>query len=160
VMLSDETANGSYPIEAVEVMKRIINYTEQNNPVKVNFLPTDQEHSRKSAISGAVVDLANNIGARAIVAETKSGSTAQVISSRRSGIPIIAVTNEKRVAQQLAIVYGTKSYVRPVDKLAATKLTNWLKDNKVLKAGDIVVTASGMYPGVVGTTDTIKVRIL
>lgn len=160
VMLSDETANGRYPIEAVEVMKRVIQYTEKHNPVQVNFLSPDQEHSRQAAISGAVINLADNIKARAIVAETHSGATALVISSRRSSLPIIAVTNEKRVAQQLAIVYGTKSYVRPADKLAAAKLTNWLRDNKVLKEGDIVVTASGQYPGVVGTTDTIKVRVL
>jgi pyruvate kinase len=75
-------------------------------------------------------------------------------------VPIIAVTNEARVAQQLALVYGTKSYVRPVDRMAATKLTNWLKTKRVLKTGDIVVTVSGKYPGVVGTTDTIKVRVL
>lgn len=160
VMLSDETASGQYPVEAVEVMKRVINYTEQHNPVEVNFLIAEDEHTRQSAISAAVVNLATNIKARAIVAETKSGATAMVISARRSQIPIIAVTNEKRVAQQLSIVYGTKSYVRPPHKLAATKLTNWLKDNKVLKEGDVLVTASGMYPGVVGTTDTIKVRIL
>jgi pyruvate kinase len=60
----------------------------------------------------------------------------------------------------LAIVYNIKSYVRPVDALAAQKLTDWLRKNKVLHKGDIVVTASGQYPGVVGTTDTIKVRVL
>jgi pyruvate kinase len=64
------------------------------------------------------------------------------------------------VAQQLAIVYGTKSFVRPVDRMAATKLTNWLLQNKVLRKGEIIVTASGQHPGVVGTTDTIKVRVL
>jgi pyruvate kinase len=57
-------------------------------------------------------------------------------------------------------VYGTKSYVRPDDKFAATKLTNWLRESKLLDRGDMIVTASGQYPGVVGTTDTIKVRVL
>lgn len=160
VMLSDETANGRYPTEAVEVMKRVIRYTEEHNPIQVNYLTPGEEHSRQAAISAAVVNLASNVDATAIVAETKSGATAMVISSRRSKIPVIAVTSEKRVAQQLAIVYGTKSYVRPVDKLAATKLTNWLKENKVLKTDDILVIAAGQHPGVVGTTDTIKVRIL
>jgi pyruvate kinase len=160
VMLSDETANGRYPVEAVKFMKRVINYTEEHSPIEVNYLSPDQDHNRQAAISQAVVNLAANVKARAIVAETKSGETAMVISSRRSNKPVIAVTVEARVAQQLAIVYGTKSYVRPAHKLAATKLTNWLKDNKVLKENDIVVTASGQYPGVVGTTDTIKVRIL
>jgi pyruvate kinase len=75
-------------------------------------------------------------------------------------MPIIAVTSDHRVAQQLAIAFSIKSYVRPDSKLAATKLTNWLKTNKVLEAGDTIVSASGQYPGVVGTTDTIKVRVL
>jgi pyruvate kinase len=82
------------------------------------------------------------------------------IASLRPNMPIIAVTSETRTAQQLAIVYGTKSYVRPAGRYAATKLTNWLRQSKVLNKGDMVVTASGRYPGVVGTTDTIKVRVL
>lgn len=160
LMLSDETAAGRYPIQAVEFMKRVIKYTELNNPVKVDFPFAPHEHTRQTAISAAVIDLASNINARAIVAETKSGATALQISSFRPKVPIIAITSDTRVSQQLSIVYGTKSYVRPDSPKAATKLTNWLKDNKVLKAGDMVVTASGQYPGVVGTTDTIKVRIL
>lgn len=159
LMLSDETAIGSHPIEAVKVMKRVILYTENNTPQKVSY-PEYRDQSRQVAISEAIVGLADTIHAKAIVAETKSGSTAIQIASRRSQIPIIAVTSDNRVAQQLAIVYVVKSYVRPVNKLAATKLTDWLRQNKILNKGDIVVTASGKYPGVVGTTDTIKVRIL
>lgn len=75
-------------------------------------------------------------------------------------MPIIAVTSNKSTAQQLSIVYGIKSYVRPVDKLAASKLTDWLQRSKVLNKGDMVVMAVGQYAGVVGTTDTIKVRVL
>lgn len=161
VMLSDETANGKYPIHAVEVMKRVILYTQANNPIEnVQFADIVHESSRQSAISHAIIKLASSIKATAIVAETKSGATALQIASLRPKIPIIAVTSDDRTAQQLALVYGTKSYVRPVDKQAATKLTNWLLQNKVLKQGEIVVTASGQYPGVVGTTDTIKVRVL
>jgi len=159
VMLSDETASGKYPLEAVETMKRVILYTESHSPLTVNF-PGNEQHSRQLAISTAVLSLAESIGATAVVAETKSGATARQIAALRSAIPLIAVTNDTRAAQQLAVVYGVKSYVRPVDKLAATKLTNWLRQNKVLKKGDVVVTASGRYPGVVGTTDTIKVRVL
>ena len=159
VMLSDETANGAYPIEAVSVMKRVILYTEANLPLKVQW-PEYENHSRQAAISRAVIDLAETIQAKAVVAETKSGATAEQIASRRSTIPLIAVTSDARTAQQLALVYGVKSYVRPVDPLAAQKLTDWLRKSKVLNKGDIVVTAGGRYPGVVGTTDTIKVRIL
>jgi pyruvate kinase len=159
VMLSEETASGSYPIEAVETMKRVAKYAEGHTPLKVSF-PEYEDRSRQASISKAVISLAENIGAKAIVAETKSGATALQITALRSTIPIIAVTSDSRTAQQLAIVYNTKSYVRPIDPLAANKLTDWLRKNKVLRKGDIVVTASGRYPGVVGTTDTIKVRVL
>ena len=159
VMLSDETANGNYPIESVSVMKRVILYTEANMPLKVQW-PEYENHSRQVSISLAIIDLAENIQAKAIVAETKSGATAEQIASRRSDIPLIAVTSDARTCQQLALVYGIKSYVRPVDPLAAQKLTDWLRKSKVLNKGDIVVTASGRYAGVVGTTDTIKVRVL
>ncbi len=159
VMLSDETAAGQYPQEAVKVMKRVILYTERNNPLSVTF-PGKPDKSRQASVCDAVITLAADVKARAIVAETQSGATAQLIASRRSRIPLIAVTPSLQVARQLALVYGTKSYVRPVHKLAATKLTNWLQQEKVLKKGDIVVTASGQYKGVVGATDTIKVRVL
>lgn len=159
VMLSDETANGQYPLKAAETMKRVILYTEGHKPLEVKF-PGNDNQSRQLAISTAILSLAKDIAAKAIVAETKSGATAVQVASLRPKIPVIAVTHDARVAQQLAIVYGIKSYVRPIDKLAATKLTNWLHQNRVLKKGDVVVTASGRYPGVVGTTDTIKVRVL
>lgn len=159
VMLSDETASGKYPVEAVEVMKRIILYTQENMPLKAVFEYTEP-HTAQTAISEAIIGLAGAINARAIVAETKSGATALQIAAHRTKTPVIAVTSNNRVAQQLAIVYGVKSYVRPDDKLQATELTNWLHRNKVLNKGDVVVTASGRHPGVVGTTDTIKVRVL
>lgn len=160
VMLSDETANGKYPIEAVQVMKRVIRYTEANLPLKAVFTHQQDDHSRQAAISNSIVNLAESIRAKAMVAETRSGATAQQIAARRSPTPIIAVTDVARTAQQLALVYGVKSYVRPADKLAAKKLTDWLREVRVLHRGDIVVTASGHQPGVVGTTDTIKVRML
>ncbi len=161
VMLSDETANGQYPIEAVKVMKRIIMYTQSNLPVKAVF-PYEREGltSRQEAICTTIMSLAESVGAKAIVAETKSGITALQIAARRPESPVIAVTSVPRVAQQLAISYGTKSFVRPDSKYAATKLTDWMLKTKILHKGDIIVSASGMYPGVVGTTDTIKVRVL
>jgi pyruvate kinase len=159
VMLSDETASGKYPLSAVQTMKRVILYTEAHAPLPVSAA-VEEDHSRQASISAAVINLAENIEAKAIVAETKSGATALQIASRRPVVPIIAVTSDARTAQQLAITYGTKSYVRPADALAANKLTDWLRRNKVLRHGDIVVTAAGRHPGVVGTTDTIKVRVL
>jgi len=160
VMLSEETAIGKYPIEAVEVMKRVILYAQANSPVKPIFPDSEQDNTRQRAICRAVIRLAETIDAKAIVAETKSGNTALNIAARRPERPIIPITSDPRVAQQLSIVYGTKSYIRPDSKYASTKLTDWLRESKVLHKGDVIVSASGRYPGVVGTTDTIKVRVL
>lgn len=159
VMLSDETASGKYPVEAVEMMKKVVRYAEEHKPLEVHF-PNPEVLTRQLAICRAVLRLASDISAQAIVLETKSGATALEIAALRPSIPMLAVTSDARVAQQLAIVYGTKAYVRPIDRLAATKLTSWLRSKKLLRKGDIVVTASGQHPGVVGTTDTIKVRVL
>jgi pyruvate kinase len=159
VMLSEETANGQYPIEAVKYMKKIILYTEAHLPLTVKY-PDYEDESRQASISKAVITLAKDVHASAIVAETNSGATAVEIARHRPEIPLIAVTDTIRTAQQLGLVFGVKSYVRPVDRMAATKLTDWLVKNKVFAKGDVIVTASGRYPGVVGTTDTIKVRVL
>lgn len=158
LMLSDETAVGTYPVEAVKYMRKIILYTEKN--IENNISNISSSHTKQLAISNAIVDLANSINAKAIVAETKSGATAKVIASRRSSIPIIAVTSNSKIAQQLAIVYLTKSYVRTFNKFTTNKLTEWLLKNKVLNSGDMIVVATGKYPGVVGSTDTIKVRVI
>ena len=161
VMLSDETASGRYSTEAVKMMKKVVVYAERNSPLDAVFKTVpNNRHSKQTAICSAVISLALEVMATAIVVETKSGATGLQIASRRPKLPIIAVTSQQTVANQLAIVYGIKSYIRPDNKNAATKLTNWLSDSKVLKKGDTVVTASGQYPGVVGTTDTIKLRVL
>lgn len=159
VMLSDETAMGKYPIEAVKTMKRVVQYAEQNAPLRM-VASYDHEKSMQDAISSSAINLAEHIDAKAIVAETKTGATAREIACRRPATPIVAVTDLERTAQQLCLVYGVKSYVRPASQEAAQKLTDWLREKKVLHSKDIVVTVSGRYPGVVGTTDTIKVRIL
>lgn len=160
VMLSDETASGQYPIESINVMKRVVNYTQKHTsePIMTNF--AEVKLTKNQAIPKVIINLAREIEATAIIAETKSGATAVQVSSHRSKCPIIAVTSSDRVAQQLAIVYGTKSYVKQDNKIQGDKLETWLIKDKILPKGSTVVTASGRYPGVVGTTDTIKVRML
>jgi pyruvate kinase len=161
VMLSDETASGKYPIESVKMMKKIVRYTENSmldNP-RPEHTPYDFR-TKQGAISSAVINLAEAVEAKAIVAETKSGATALKIAAYRPKLPIISVSSSVRVAQQLAIVYGTKNFVRKDEQKQAMHLTDWFHQKKLFKKGDIIVSASGMHPGVVGTTDTIKVRVL
>lgn len=160
VMLSDETASGKYPVEAVKMMKKIIRYAELHSHIQVTFKQHHEDSSKQSAICHAIIELAEKLNATAIVAETKSGATARNIASRRPTIPVIAVSSDPRVCNQLAICYGTKAFLRPDHRYAADKLTDWLRDTAALKSGDVVVTCSGQTPGVVGTTDTIKVRAI
>jgi pyruvate kinase len=160
--LRDETANGKYPLEAVRMMKRIINYTERNSPVKVSFADESvlAGSETQQAIAQAIITLSSHIKAKAIVVETKSGATALAMASQRPTKPLVVVTPSNRVAQQLAILYGAKTFIRKDDKDQGDKLTSWLLKNEVFVPGDIIVAASGQYPGKVGRTDTIKVRVL
>ena len=159
LMLSDETATGKHPKQAVKTMKRIIRYTEAHQTQA--HVPTPASASQTQvAICSAIVGLAKQVKAVAIVAETKSGATAYHIASQRPQQPVIAVASNSYVAQQLAIVRGVKTFIRLDSKLQGVKLTDWLRANNVLAKGDIIVSTSGRHPGIIGATDTIKVRQL
>jgi pyruvate kinase len=161
LMLSDETAVGKNAIETVKTMKEIIRYTEENAPSKEIYPDyKDEKLTCQDAICKATIKLANSLHATAIVAETKSGATALKICSWRPKQPVIVVTSNQRVAQQLSILYGAMTFVRPDGQMQATKLTDWLRTQRIFKKGDVIVTVSGKHPGVVGATDTIKVRSL
>ena len=160
VMLSDETANGKYPLEAVATMKRVIMYTQENSAVRPLFT---RIHTtvQQDAISSAAVNLAQQLHATAIVAETKSGATAENIATHRPSLPIISVTSVPRVAQQLALQYANKSFLRPDGERAGLDLAKELKAEGFFSQGDTtLVLVSGRQPGIVGGTDTIRVRVL
>jgi pyruvate kinase len=164
VMLSDETANGSYPLETVAAMKRVILYTQENTTVRPLY-DSDillMKNSRQEAISTAAVKLAEQLKVDAIVAETKSGATAANIAAHRPNLPIISVTSEARAAQQLALSYANKSYVRPDGERAGMELARELKASGYFgdKEQATVVIVSGKQPGLVGATDTIRVRVI
>lgn len=159
VMLSDETANGSYPFEAVAAMKRVILYTQEHAPVRPIYF-REGITEQQDAISSAAVTLAQQIGAQAIVAETKSGVTAKSIAAHRPSMPIISVTSEPRTAQELALLYANKSFLRPDGERAGLELARELVDQDFFPHGSAIVLVSGRQPGVPGGTDTIRVRVL
>ena len=142
-------------------MKRTILYTQDNAPVaevKDHMTPAN---AQRDAISGAAVHLAEQLGVDAIIAETKSGATATNIAVYRPNMPIISVTSEARAAQQLALNYANRSYIRPDGEKAGLELARELKDNGFF--GDqpaTVIIVSGRQPGVIGATDTIRVRVI
>lgn len=159
VMLSEETAMGSYPVEAVATMKRVILYTQEHAPVRPLFY-SEFNATMQDAISSAAVTLAHQIKAQAIVCGTKSGATALSIASHRPSLPIISVTSVPRVAQQLCLMYGNKSFLMPDGEKAGQKVAENLAKKEVLKRGRPIILVSGRQPGMVGGTDTIRVRVL
>lgn len=163
VMLSDETANGSYPLETVAAMRRVILYTQQHTRIA----PLDDdlqytENPRRDAISDAAVHLAERLNVAAIIAETKSGATAINIAGHRPNLPVLAVTSSQQSAQQLALVYASQSFVRPDGEKAGLELARELKANGFFDIqGEVTVAiVSGRQPGLIGGTDTIRVRVL
>lgn len=162
VMLSDETAMGHYPLETIAAMKRVILYTQEHATVRALEEVVQMKDGTLDAISTAAVKLAEQLKVHAIVAETKSGATAANISAHRPNLPIISVTSEQRTAQQLALGYANKSFVRPDGEKAGLDLARELKANGYFGEVDSVrvVIVSGRQPGLIGATDTIRVRVL
>ncbi len=161
VMLSDETANGSYPLETVAAMKKVILYTQDNAPVATITDYMLMKSAQLDAISTAAVRLAEQLKAAAIIAETKSGATAATIAAHRPNLPIISVTSELWAAQQLGLSYANRSYVRPDSSEAGFDLAKELKRDGFFGDEPVtVIIVSGQQPGIIGTTDTIKVRVL
>ena len=162
VMLSEETAGGNYPIEAVAAMKRVILYTQDHAAVAPLVDILKGKKTARDAISAAAVSLADQVGATAIIAETKSGATAANIATHRPHLPIVSVTSESRSAQQLALSYANKSFIRPDGEKAGLDLAKELKENGFFgQEGPVtVVIVSGRQPGITGGTDTIRVRVL
>jgi pyruvate kinase len=161
VMLSNETAVGKYPVEAVATMARIATRIEQEQAIADT--PPTQVRSIPHAISEAVASIAKQLNAAAIMTLTKSGATARNVSKFRPITPILAVTPLVDVARQLQLVWGVKPLL--VLDLPSTGQTfqaalNVAQEKTLLKAGDLVVMTAGTLQGVSGSTDLIKVELV
>lgn len=159
IMMSEETAMGQFPLEAVETMKRTILATQENISIQPLATPDDMQ-TTAAIISRSAVKTAHYLHAAAIVAETRSGATAAYIAANRPSREIIGVTSNPRVAHQLCLFYGVKSFYRPDTENAGYKLAKDLVGSELLKDGDTIVLVSGRQPGVMGGTDTIRVRTI
>lgn len=161
VMLSNETAVGQYPVQAVETMARIAVRTEQEqSTVRHDF---SRGRSIPNAISQAVGRIAEQLQAAAIMTLTKTGATARNVSKFRPYTPILAVTPHVDVARQLQLVWGVKPLL--VLDLPSTGQTfqaalNVAQEKSLLSEGDLVVMTAGTLQGVAGSTDLIKVEVV
>ncbi|MDZ8108945.1 MAG: pyruvate kinase [Nostoc sp. DedQUE12a] len=163
VMLSNETAVGNYPVEAVATMARIAERIEQEEAHSVVRQLRDTRRSIPNAISQAVSQIAEQLGAAAIMTLTQTGATARNVSKFRPHTPILAVTPHVNVARQLQMVWGVKPLL--VLGLPSTGQTfqaaiNVAQELKLLSEGDLVVMTAGTLQGVSGSTDLIKVEVV
>ncbi len=160
VMLSDETANGKYPLETVQEMKKVILYTQNHSRIA----PVSRQKNDDliyDAISNAAARLAEDIKADLIICQTASGVTAAVTAAQRPNVPILSVTSNQRVANQLALIYANSAFVRPYEKSFGYILAKELKDAGYLQLDNdkkdlLAVIVSGDRD-IIGT-DTIKIR--
>lgn len=162
VMLSNETAVGKHPVEAVSTMSRIACRIEHDQAIGQGTLP-DRSRSIPNAISQAVVKIASQLDAAAIMTLTKTGATARNVSKFRPQTPILAVTPHVDVARQLQLVWGVKPLL--VLDLPSTGQTfqaaiNVALEKEMFSEGDLVVMTAGTLQGVSGSTDLIKVEVV
>jgi pyruvate kinase len=169
VMLSGETAAGKFPLQAVEIMNRVITHTEKSAEFK--RLVLDQGLNREhielrtkrtitDSVGLATRELAMAIEASKIACFTHSGSTARRIAKFRPGTPIVAFSPIASTVTRLAISWGVSPILienlNSVDELLEFAPT-YLKKHKLAKTGDIVVITAGVPVGKAGMTNMIKV---
>ncbi len=163
IMLSGETAAGRYPREAVLTMSDIAETTEASPDFKRGVIMKERWATVdvSSSISRSTCLIASQIKADAIVAATSSGFTARQISKYRPYVPIIAVTPEEIVYNQLSIVWGVTPMKAEVftetDQLVESSILAALK-SKLVHEGDQIVLTAGIPSGYGSATNMIKVH--
>ena len=161
VMLSNETAVGDFPVEAVQTMATIAQRIEKDYPRRSidSHLPS----TIPNAISSAVSTIASQLNASAILPLTKTGATAHNVSKFRPAAPILAITSEVEVARKLQLVWGVTPLLVPQQKSTSGTFTvamGTAQDLGLLKEGNLVIQTAGTLAGVSGSTDFVKVGIV
>jgi len=162
VMLSAETAVGQYPIEAVTMMDRIARRV-QEDPLYFATLDSGRmqpEHTDRDAISAAACQVAETIGAAAIVSFTSSGATAMRAARERPAAPILAVTPHIGTARRLALLWGAhcvhladiKNFNDMVQKAVRTA-----HREEIAGPGQRVVITAGVPFGTPGSTNVLRI---
>jgi pyruvate kinase len=161
VMLSNETAVGDYPVEAVATMDQIARRIERDYPQRV--LDSHMATTIPNAICQAVSSIARQLNAAAILPLTKTGSTARNVSKFRPSTPILAITSDVLVARQLQLVWGVNPLLvqeQPTSAGTFALAMGVARELGLLRDGDLVVQTAGTLSGVSGSTDFVKVGIV
>lgn len=165
IMLSGETAAGKHPVEAVKTMALIAETTEKdiNYISRLSKRPLQNGKDHTNAIAHAAVTTAHDLGAKAVVTVTKSGSTAKNISKYRPSCMIIGCTPDETVLRQMSMSWGVVP-VKMDEKNSTDELFSAAieaaKEKKLLESGDIVVITAGIPLGIAGNTNMLKVETI
>ncbi|MEN6484402.1 MAG: pyruvate kinase [Syntrophobacteraceae bacterium] len=165
LMLSDETAVGAYPLDAVDTLDRIAHTTEPylDGQKLLHEEKSDHLPSTAAAISRAACLLAYDLHAAAIVACSSSGSTARLVTRFRPSCPTIALTDHVETLRQLSLSWGVIPYM--VDSFSDTdtmfaSARNWAIDQGIASRNDRLIITAGVPVGVPGSTNLVKVMEL
>jgi pyruvate kinase len=160
VMLSGETSVGDYPVVVVETMARIIASTEEHGLERISPL-TNKPRTQGGAITLAALEVAEFVEAKFLCVFTQSGDSARRLSRLRSRIPMLAFTPEPSIRRRMALTWGIESTL--VDLVQHTdamfhQVDDYLLGSGLAQEGDRVVVISGSPPGIVGSTNDIRVH--
>lgn len=164
VMLSAETAVGTHPIAAVQMMHKIIMSTQDDEAYQAYLdassqLPNDKEIS--SAITSSMRQMVKSLAhPDCVITFSVSGKTALRAAKERLGIPILNLTTSEKVANQMALVWGVTSLVTDSLKelmLAPDFALKLAKKTKMAKVGDEVIISAGIPFGTQGSTNIIHI---
>lgn len=165
VMLSAESSVGSYPIETVKVMSRIVQAAEEELLSRglQPLVPGKKPRTQGGSVARAACEIADFLGAKSLVAFTQSGDTARRLSRYRAQQPILAFTTDPETRNQLTLSWGVESFVVPY--VEHTDAMVDLVDAELSKlgrysSGDIMIMTAGSPPGVPGTTNMVRVHHL
>ncbi len=165
VMLSAESASGSWPVEAVQMMDRIAMSVE-DDPLYHSIIESQRgapERTTPDAIMAAVHEVTETIEARAIVCWTKSGITALRAARERSHAPIIAPTPSLETARRLCLVWGTHSVItediRDFDDMVK-RASQIARQEGFAQAGERIVITAGVPLGTTGATNMLRVAFV
>ena len=164
VMLTEETAIGDYPCEALETVDRIIRTVEKNNAVDAErFEVEGYKMSISHAVSMTTKHLLEAVDVKSIVTYTKSGTTARFIARYRPNVPVLAVLPDRESARKLVITRGIVPYIEPKMLSMEEMLSNassYSKKVGLAEVGDLILITAGQPDtgkGTVPPTDFVYV---
>lgn len=161
IMLSGETANGKYPLEAVEIMSKIAKATEDSLDYEriLKESASSFDLTTTNVIARNTCEMARELEAKAIVVATATGYSSRAVAKFRPETKIIAVTPDEKALRQMSLHWGIRGILAPVptqdvivDTIETARKAGTIED------GDLVILIAGIPQGMTGSTNLIKVH--